>query len=275
MIPLILLVGMAGQAGTAEGDGKPASASELRFEEMQRRAKATHVSVLRGKQRTRADRTESPLFRYSDQPRGILDATFWLWKSGGRPVAFQKVELYRNPNKPPTFFYCFASLSKTLIESEWDVGMDWKAKAPGVALLNLANGPKPGRTASGRIRQLKQTARRFSVTYKNLDANTQNELRFLTQPMHRYANKESGLVDGAIFGFATNGTNPDALLLLEMHRGVQGSSWKYGWVQMTQGGLEGKLDRKTVWKAPFRANVPFAKFDNWMYFQESAARKPD
>src|SRR5579872_3473894 len=39
-----------------------------------------------------ADLVPNPVLRYSDEERGIPDATLWVWTRDARPVALQKVE---------------------------------------------------------------------------------------------------------------------------------------------------------------------------------------
>jgi hypothetical protein len=47
---------------------------------------------------------------------------------------------------------------------------------------------------------------------------SQEEMRVLGTPIHRYGDAESALQDGMIFGLTTNGTNPDMFILIELRR---------------------------------------------------------
>jgi hypothetical protein len=60
---------------------------------MRHRAEATRVYRLDNQKWTSCEIQPEPIFRYSDQPRHILDATIWVWGRSGRPNVLQKIEL--------------------------------------------------------------------------------------------------------------------------------------------------------------------------------------
>jgi hypothetical protein len=71
----------------------------------------------------------------------------------------------------------------------------------------------------------------------------------LSQPIHRFAADKAGIVDGALFAFA-EGTDPEALLLLEAVRGEgQSLAWRYTLARLTSRPLEADLDEGRVWSA--------------------------
>lgn len=76
---------------------------EERLRQMRSRAEATQVLQLHNGKQTTVKVIPQPVFRYSDQPRLILDATLWVWGHKGRPIALQKVEFYRRPEGHPKF----------------------------------------------------------------------------------------------------------------------------------------------------------------------------
>jgi hypothetical protein len=261
----------AGEDGVADGGEAQVGQREHNLREMRRRAKNTRVLVLDGGRRTAAELVSEPLFRFSDERRDIVDATFWAWQVEGRPVAVQKVEIYRR--RGLQWFYFLASLADRVIEVEWPDGQQWTAKKPGLVVGPLPGGPQPERTEAGLLLQLRRLARRFEATLIDRDAQFRDEMRLLPRPIHRYADPASGVRDGAAFGF-TIGTNPDALLLIELRQtGDSAPEWKYGLVQMTTGELRVRLDGEEVWSAPYhkpaRANLP-SKFDTWAFFWEAA-----
>lgn len=269
LLTLCVLLAQPAQPGEP---GEPAGETTDVSQGMRQRAEQTTVVVADGERRT-ATLTPQPLFRYSDQPRDIIAATFWGWQSGGRPAAFQKIELYRREGKTH-WFYCLASASPQRIEVRWKVGGQWSAEKPGVVMQTLPDSPAAAKRKVLRLRQLRQLARRFSVQLVDEIADTQQELRLLPQPIQRYNDGSAANSDGAVFGFAGNGTNPDALLLIETRPGVAAAGWQYAWIQMTTGKLTARLDQQVVWTAPYRTPNPAApsKFDTWLFFHESAVR---
>lgn len=247
---------------------------ESRLIQMRQRAESTKILFVEPQSAdVPVSLIPTPLNRYSDQPREIADATFWCWESGGRPVAFEKVEFYRRRDSSTSWFYCFASASPKRIRAEWDVGENWAAAAPGVKLQPLPDERVPAGNELRLSFQMKQISRRFSVRLRDEIAETEEQLRLVPHPIYEYGRSRETSVQGAVFRFASNGTNPDALLMIEMDRSESEPQWRYGWIQMTTGKLTARLDDQVVWTAPYHSpsfGRP-AKFDTWLFFHESSA----
>lgn len=238
---------------------------------MRERAQSTEVGIVDGQT---AELIPNPLFRYSDQPRGIIDGSFWCWQSDGRPIAFQKIEYYDRDDESLRWFYCFASASQQRIHAKWGVGEQWTATAPGVKLQTLTSEPVSDENALRVSFQIKNIARRFSVRLEDTVAGTEEQLRLISRPIYQYGNLTTESM-GAVFSFASNGTNPDVLLLIELDKQKSGKTWKYGLLQMTTGKLTARLSDEVVWTAPYRTpsfDRP-SKFDSWLFFYESSANK--
>jgi hypothetical protein len=56
------------------------------------------------------------------------------------------------------------------------------------------------------------------------------------------------LLDGALFAYV-QGTDPEAVLVLEAIGTPEKADWQYALVRATSGGLEVKLDNEVVWTA--------------------------
>jgi hypothetical protein len=177
-----------------------------------------------------------PLLRYSDPTRGLaeatnvlLDAGVWRLGEAGRPTALVTLEIYRAGDDLSILSYEFAALTehKFALRHKQNEGVVWDAAGSAVKMAPLADAPAPAKGAAGRLTQMRQLARRFSVREK-LREGIVVECRLLAQPIDRYAAADEGLVDGAIFAFA-NGTNPELGLLLE----CDGERWSYGAVRLS------------------------------------------
>jgi hypothetical protein len=260
----------SGEDIAAPGDAA-AETKDARTEGMRERAEAIVVNTLETDDEKALNLMPGPWFRYNDGPRRIVDATLWGWGTTGRPLAVQKIELYSRRNGSLHWFYCMASLSEGLIHGLWRDGTRWSAKKSGVEMRVLPEEPKPSASAIGRLVQMKNIARRFSS--RMADPPTEEQMRLLARPIYRYSDPNAGLVDGAIFGFASNGTNPDLLLLIELHgQEPSESSWRYGLARMTTAELSVRFDQKEVWSAPFvrgPGQGGVARFDTWLFFWES------
>jgi hypothetical protein len=93
---------------------------------------------------------------------------------------------------------------------------------------------------------MKALRARFAA-YEQANIEGRIELRPLTSPLHRYADPSSGLVDGAVFAFAS-GTNPEVLLALEAHQSDEKRIWVYGLVRLTGEPVTAQLDGRDIWQ---------------------------
>jgi hypothetical protein len=265
---LFALCVAAARAASAGADEVPATElesgkaqRESRLAEMRERAEAFEI-VVAGQKEPAPLRAE-PLFRYSDQPRGFVDATLWGWGKTGRPLALAKAEMAVTVERRPFWQFCVASLADGPLDVKFVGGRRLAARKPGVVLRSLENAPEPGEKPADRLRQMKAMIARFTGTI-HVDGkdSLKQEMRLLPSPMHRYADEGAGLFDGVIFALTTNGTNPDMLIVIEL-RGEKGAEpvWHYGIVKMTYAEVHIRLDKSEVWKSPVSEPL-----ETWTYF---------
>jgi hypothetical protein len=245
----------------ANGPESGKAQREARLAEMRERAEAFEVVV--AGQREPARLRAEPLFRYSDQPRGFVDATLWGWGKMGRPMVLAKVEMAVTAGGRPFWQFCMASMADGPLEVKLVDGRRLAVKKPGVVLRTLENAPEPGEKPAERLRQMKAMISRFTGTI-HVDGkdSLKQEMRLLPSPMHRYADEGAGLRDGVIFALTTNGTNPDMLIVIEL-RGEKGAepAWHYGIVKMTSAEVHIRLDKSEVWKSPVSEPL-----ETWTHF---------
>jgi hypothetical protein len=244
---------------------------EENLKAMEERATGVKIRLATTTEKSEGRLLAQPLFHYTDEPRRITDATLWGWTHAGRLVAICKIEKYDLDDPAKEWLYCFGSLASELIDAEWSWGHSWSAQKPGIELAAIASAPAAeGRPA--RLRQMKEISNRFAATLIDTAANTRQEMRLLPRPLYRYEKPVGGLLDGAVFGLTTNGTNPDAVLVVELHvREGAAAEWKFGVAGMTAGGLSVTFDEKEVWSKPF-SGARAASYDTWAWFWE---KKPE
>lgn len=206
---------------------------------------------------------EQPLFRYDDQPRGFRDGTLWMWTAGGRPIAFGKIEDWRG-EQGLTWITCFASLSPGLIESSWQSGPKWTARKPGLQFRVFEGFDPPQATESGRLRQFKDLADRFSISLQKYQSDSQ-ELRRLARPLHRYHLPDSNVDDAVIFGWTSDGTNPDVAFAVELRTSGNKKEWLYAMTGMTADKVTLKLDDVVVGSKDY---TPVTGDDTVRWFME-------
>jgi hypothetical protein len=128
--------------------------------------------------------------------------------------------------------------------------------APEVGLQTAAvtGGPTPAATPTSRLVQMRQIAREFTA---HLEADGTWELRLLTQPLYRYGDAESEVIDGALFTYVwTRGTDPELVLLLECRRTDDGAAWHYAPVRLSNKLLWLKHHGKEVWRSEGHREPP-------------------
>jgi hypothetical protein len=212
----------------------------------------------------------NPVFRYSDEPRQYPDATLWVWTRDSRPVAMQKIEV--NNNGGQLWMVCFASLSEGLLDVQWPGRRRaYSARTPGLTFRPIPKADSPAETARARTVQLKALKERFAarigINEERPEAKRGFEARMMPTPLFEYADPESKLSMGAIFGMSITGTNPDLLLLIEARRDEENKwRWEYAHVRMTADAVRLRLDDVEVWaEERARINNP-SVFDNWTFY---------
>ncbi len=239
--------------------------------EMLRRMQEVEVFMKGGDgAETQAILHPTPVFRYTDEPRWIHDATLWVWTIDGRPVAMQKLEansFRSNQNasgKSPKWTHCFSSLSPDLIKSRWPE-QSFEAKAAGVEYAPISKAPVPDSTSVKRKLQIRQLSRRFSAVSGRRE-DDMSPMRMMPRPIFEFSDSNN-MPLGAIFGLEANGTNPDMLLIISAIPDEDGKlSWQFGISRMTDTGAKIKLDEFEVLSAE-TVNVQLTNvFDNWMFF---------
>jgi hypothetical protein len=87
----------------------------------------------------------------------------------------------------------------------------------------------------------------------NSDGSGREELRLLPKPIYRYElgqakSAHPDLIDGAAFAFA-QGTDPEAVLLIEAVRRGDKPTWQYAFGRATGYNVEARLGPSVVWTA--------------------------
>lgn len=128
----------------------------------------------------------------------------------------------------------------------------WSPRSRYSKFETLPNGPKPSDNAALRLSQMKQMAARFEIIDGFRETNQEprpHVLRMMSRPTYRYGKADGGIIDGALFTYVV-ATDPEACLLIEIHRQGDVTSWEYMVLPMTIYSLEAKLDGKSVWTKP-------------------------
>lgn len=211
-----------------------------------------------------------PLLRYSDPPHEALeDATVWIWRRGERPAAALKLEFYPRLDRGPTWSFCWTSLSAARIDGQMEGGRSWSTRPAEIAPQWLPDAPLPADNADGRLRQMRQLARRFTA-YRIYREHGRTELRLLSRPVYRYQSAADGISDGAVFSMVKD-TNPHVELLIEATLDGESPRWRYACVRHADAECHLLLDGREVWQVEMRAAIDPRQ--PYFWFQTPATEK--
>ena len=119
------------------------------------------------------------------------------------------------------------------------------------------------------------TATRFRIGQAHWPERKLQNVGRLAMSYLRYDDEQAGILDGAIFGFSTNGTCPDLLVLIEAQKVKDASAkWKIAVARMTNCELHLHDQDREIWSAPFLrfADRLGENLDTWMFFWANEGR---
>ncbi|HMF14952.1 MAG TPA: hypothetical protein VKE94_21700 [Gemmataceae bacterium] len=197
---------------------------------------------------------EEPIVRFTNPERdsGTWDGATFLWLEGARPVAAVSLGIRRPAN---AVFREFTSFSDTPLVCQRGGAAAWSPRSGGLAARELPGAPLPAETASGRLTQMRNLARRFSATcYYKEDA---TQLRLMPQPLYRYSDEQEGLLDGGLFAMVVS-NDPEMFVLLEAltATGDKAPTWRYSLARMSSLRHSVRLDDVEIWTIPAFYTIP-------------------
>lgn len=235
-------------------DGQAPDARSARLREMRAMADGITIEETWRGGRTRSERLAEPAYRFDVADRNVTDGTVWIWGRSGRPSAVMTVTKHRAGRQGPHWLTELTSTAPGPITGTVEGGLSWQPSRPGAVLRAFPKAPPPADDPAQRLRQMKELARQLraresSRVREGLAARPVQfyELRILPQPVHRYADAPSGLIDGGLFLLAY-GLNPEAILLMEAHRdGPSGPEWRCGFARVAVMDLQVDFEGKELW----------------------------
>jgi hypothetical protein len=215
---------------------------------------------------------EQPLLRWTNPVTVVKDGTLVVYTRGGRPDVVSEFQIHNEQT---------AAVEFSPIRFE---GMQLKRNGQTIfsadhgwfRFQDLPDAPKPADKRATRLGQMRKLAERFAVVDLfgwNEDEIQRYTLRLMTQPVYRYEEPDEE-IDGALFVFA-QGTNPEAVLLLEACRDGAKTGWRYGFAPTTIYELIAHLDGEEgpiVWSKP---RYKFLNMESGPYRSGGHPRRPD
>jgi hypothetical protein len=248
VISLILSVGLATVGNGPQGSDKPVE----RLAAMRAFADGVTMEQTSVNVRRTLERLAEPIYRFDDPARRNSDGTVWAWGRSGRPAAVLTLSKYRSPEGRYRWLAELTSLAPGAISATVQGNGAWQPSGAGVLMQKFPKAPLPAEDATKRLRQMKELVRQIRAyeLFKPRDHPSleRYELRVLPQPVHRYADANSGLIDGGMF-IISYGLNPEVVLLVEARR--EGSSevqeWYCGFGRIAIAEIHVHFDNKEIW----------------------------
>jgi hypothetical protein len=198
-----------------------------------------------------------PILRWVNPIRGQKgEPTLILWADAGRPEALASVY----PWGTDLVYECVSLARGVGLTAREEGRTVWSPGAAGVTFREVPDAPAPAETAAARLRQAKALADRFKVALVtgSGDRESREELRLLPKPIYQYEldaaqRAHPDLVDGLMFAFV-EGTDPEAVLLIEAVRRGNKVVWQYAFARATGYDVEARLGTSVVWRTPPNIN---------------------
>lgn len=254
----------------ADDESKPTSAEQAAKDEslklIRERARRMTVNLNDGTKARACELRETPLIHYSDQVRRLPESTLWVWERDGLPLLFCKIERLASPKGDTNGWqYCCVPATDEKADVTWGRDFRWRARETPFRWVPIPDAADPREQAPARLTQMRAFLREFGGESEQTNIKSRQNMRPLTTPLHRYAAPKQNVLDGAVFGLTSNGTNPDALLLVEALREPESKSrWRYAVVGMTGDALKITRGESTVWTKPFTDGP--ADYRSWMWY---------
>lgn len=244
-VRVLSILMLFGVAFVIADDGTEDESDPLKRLEQTYREQAAEHAIYRDEEGSqKLELVSSPVYKWTDaQARGRTGGMVFIWTWQGKPEAIAAI--FSNPVEPShrRITHEFHSLSTEVLRPATN---EWQPKA-GISTQPLSDAPDVAEKRATRMAQMRSIARRFTG---HVDKNEQRwEMRFLPQPLYRYAAEDEGR-DGAVFAFVTSElTDPEAILLLETVRVGDGYQWGYTLIRFSNEPTYVKYNDEDIWKS--------------------------
>jgi hypothetical protein len=197
------------------------------------------------------------------------DGVTFLWLAGARPVAAISLSI-RNRPANAAYYEC-TSFSDQPLDCRRNGSTIWAPKKGGLLAQPFSDAPAPADSASRRMTQMRNFARRFTVTRENSEGT--KELRLQDSPLYRFSDEGQGILDGALFNFVVS-NDPELLVLIEAAGPKNGKEarWQYSIGRMSSPHEVVRLDDKEIWSVPNYHRDPTEDRKTGPYVEAAFAR---
>lgn len=184
------------------------------------------------------------LLRWSNPVIGVIYGNVFVWTKDGRPEVIGSILQWYEPHKHAT--HEFHSLSSGSVEGSRDGSLVWATTKPGLQLKPIPQGPLVDESPLVRLRQMRSIVRQLKVSSTS-QSGEQYKLRLLSQPIFRYGDVKSNVLDGALFSFV-QGTDPEVIVLIEARKDYSGTPrWQIAMMRMAALEFSAEFQNQELW----------------------------
>lgn len=188
---------------------------------------------------------EKPIMRWANDDDWSGDV--FVWTHLGRPEVIGCILSGPSGEANRNVFHEFHLLSSEPIAAADLLTKRRWAPQEGLKFTPVADAPEPAKTAAGRLLQMRQISRKFTA---HMEAGGPWELRLLPQPLFRFGDEDSDVVDGALLCYVwTKGTDPEVILQLECRKSAGKLAWHFAPVRFSNREVWLKFAGQEVWRA--------------------------
>ena len=231
-------------------DASPTDELAKKRQEVILKAMQKYEVVMDGNTEKRATLDKKALLRWSNPTSDVADGLMSVYSSdpAERPAMIAHIYVHGSGQAVQEF----ADVHPGQVELFRGPQKVWSPASRYSKFEKLPGGPKPAENPALRLSQMKNMAARFEIIdgFHDKDSKPQPQvLRMMSRPTYRYGKPDGEIIDGALFTFVV-ATDPEACLLIEIHRNGDATHWEYSLLPMTIYSLDAKLDAKPVWTKP-------------------------
>lgn len=186
------------------------------------------------------------VLQWSNPALGDFYGGVFVWTDRGCPRTVASIyRVFSEGGRPDMELH---SLSRNRVVADRGLRQIWAPTRSGVDWMTISGAPEPAATSVGRLRQLRILAQEFSAEETDRKG-VRQPLRLLTQPVFRAQSTDPEVIESALFAFV-QGTDPEALLLIEARQMPGGPRWEFAFARMNSVKLTAAHRNHEVWSVP-------------------------
>lgn len=231
---------------------QPAPARSVKAVEAFRAEAAEYIVRLASRPKDKLVLEKEAALRWDNPARTSEDGALFIWTLAGRPEMIGTVFTYQYKDKLNRK-HELHSLATGPLTAEFRGKQVWAPAKAGVTFQPAQGAPPPAGNPRQRLTQMKTLARDFSASMTD-EEGQQSQLRLLSQPLIHYQPEDKRIQDGALFAFS-QGTDPEAILLLESQQVKDAFVWHYAFARFHYIELKAAYRGREVWHVPALAGI--------------------